>query len=185
MHLGFGRIGVGLQKSRRVIAAPIRFGAPSVRVLHSVRFGCLAPAAVSSTTSESFRVAVRVSVVVPEVPRCWRCHHLGSVRLPDPIPLSDPIPLFSLLRSDPILLHSSDPILCPTPTLSKRPSFSPSLLQWQVPIQFEFPWSVHKSDPTPFSDPNRFGTCTLLQLSSELSTPFDDVFDQFNYSNQS
>ena len=150
MHLGFGRIGVGLQKSRRVIAAPIRFGAPSVRVLHSVRFGsqysirfgapsvrvlhsvrfgCLAPAAVSSTTSESFRVAVRVSLVVPEVPRCWRCHHLGSVRLPDPIPLSDPIPLFSLLRSDPILLHSSDPILCPTPTLSKRPSFSPSLLQ--------------------------------------------------------
>ena len=100
---------------------------------------------------------------------------------------SDPSPA-SPSRSDLASNYSSDPIPLSTPTLSKRPSFSPSLLQWQVPIQFEFPWSVHKSDPTPTqirsgSEPAHFCNfpASFLRHSTTFSTNLTILINHKTY----
>ena len=150
------------------------------------------------SSSGSGRVAVFLRVHAPPsisflVPHLLRSDPIPSSCSSRSLPFVSRSDLASIMLpirsapsySDPILLHSSDPIPLSTPTLSN------GLPSCQAPSSGESPSSSDSLGqfPSPirplFSDPNRFGTCTLLQLSSELSTPSDDVFEQFNYSNQS
>ena len=134
----------------------IRFGSVIIALVCSVRVSSLRVGSVSSSGSGRCLPPGRVGVFL----------RVGSGCYPPSSSCSffDQLPRFLLLRSDPItsLYFSpirsapfySDPIPLSTPTLSKRPSFLPSLLCAKLQFGSGFLPSSHiRSEPP--SDPIR------------------------------